>query len=366
VTIIIRHNIKTYNDRLASNEERKVAGSTILRQKKGNPITALDKKGGKRMKRTIIIVLFLVGGFALGWTGPVAAQETIGLASGTSGAEWYTIGVAVGNVLQQNIPGINIKHVPGGGVSNCFNVNSGKAMIGVSTSDTNYSAIKGEGPFKEKLTNIKGLINLYMTYCAIAVWKDSGLRQLKDLKGKSLATGFKGTAYEVIIQKQLNAVGLDYKDLKKVEFVSSNVGGDQLKDGHVDAAGKTANKFNSFLMDLASQRQIYLIETPDAVMKKLMAANAGLYPAVVNKGDYNGIDKDIPVVGYRLNLVVNAQTPEDKVYRMVKVLAENWVKDMHPISKTFAVVQPKELAEPIGVEFHPGALKYFKEKGWVK
>jgi len=318
------------------------------------------------MKRTIIVILCLVGVFALGRTRPVAAQEIIAFGGGPPGSEWYSIAAAIGNVWQQNIPGVAIKHLPGGGVSNIYSVNSGKAMVGISTSDVNDSAVKGTAPFKEKQTNIKGLINLYMTYCAIAVWKDSGLRQLKDLKGKALAPGIKGYTYEVIIRKQLNAVGLDYSDLKKVEFIPANNAADLMKDGHLDASGKTANKFNSFLLDLASQRDIYLIATPDDVMKKLMAENPGIYPAIVNKGDYNGIDKDIQVVGYRLCLLINAQTPEDKVYRMVKVMAEHWEKDIHPVSKTFAAVQPKEFAEPIGVDYHPGALRYFKEKGWVK
>ena len=97
-----------------------------------------------------------------------------------------------------------------------------------------------------------------------------------------------------------------------------------MKDGHADAAGKTANKFNSWLLNLGSQREVYLVETPDDVLKKLMAENEGIYRAVVNKGDYNGIDKDIQVPGYRLCLIVNKDTPEDLVYRLVKTLAENW------------------------------------------
>jgi len=317
------------------------------------------------MKRILIVTLFLLGMLAPLGSAPAAAEE-IAFGGGPPGSEWYSIAAAIGNVWQKNIPGATIKHLPGGGVSNTMGVSSGQKLVGISTSDTNYAALHGKAPFKEKHKNFKGLASIYMTYCAMAVWKDSGLRQLKDLKGKAIAPGIKGFSYEAMIRKQLNAVGVDYSDMKKVEFVPANNAADMMKDGHVDMAGKTANKFNSFLLDLASQRQIYLIATPDDVMKKLMAENPGVYPTIVNKGDYNGIDKDIQVVGYRLCLLVNDKTPEDRVYRMVKVLAENWVKDLHPVSKTFAAVQPKELADPIGVDFHPGAMKYFKEMGWVK
>ena len=78
-------------------------------------------------------------------------------------------------------------------------------------------------PFKQELRNLRGLVSIYMTYCAIAVWKDSGIRQLTDLKGKTLAPGIKGFSYEAMIRRQLQAVGLDYKDMKKVEFVPAEL-----------------------------------------------------------------------------------------------------------------------------------------------
>lgn len=318
------------------------------------------------MKRKMLLVLAVIWG--LSFVSPVAgsaiAAEPINFSGGPPASEWYSIAVAIGNVWQKN--GYALKHLPGGGVSNVMAVNGGKAHVGISASETNFSALNGIEPFKEKQTKIAGLANLYMTFCALAVWKDSGLRKLTDLKGKVLAPGIKGFTYESIIRKQLKAVGLDYPDMKKVEFVPSNNAADLMKDGHVDAAGKTADKFNSWLMDLSSQREIYLIETPDDVMKKLQAENPGIYPATVAPGIYKGIDKPLQQPGYRLCLVVNADTPADKVYNMVKILAENWVKDIHPVSKTFSDVKPEELALPIAVDYHPGALKYYKERGWIK
>ena len=91
----------------------------------------------------------------------------------------------------------------------------------------------------------------------------------------------------------------------------------------------------------------------------------GLCPWV-STGEYNGVDKDVMVIGYRQGLVVNPSFPEDLVYKMAKTMAENWVRDMHPVAKLFSAVQPQELALPIGVEWHPGSLKYFKERGWIK
>jgi TRAP transporter TAXI family solute receptor len=322
-------------------------------------------KEEKKMRAKVVVAGLMVGVMAMGFAA-TAGAETVVFGGGPPSSEWYSIAVAIGNVWQNNLKNLTVKHVPGGGVSNTMSVNAGKETVGISTSETNYNGQNGKPPFKERLTKFKGLVSLYMTYCAIAVWKDSGLRQLKDLKGKVVAPGIKGFTYETLIRKQLQAVGIKYSDLKKVEFVPANTAANLMKDGHVDAAGKTANKFNSFLLDLASQRPIYLIETPDAVLKKLMQENPGIYRAVVNKGDYEGVDKDIQVVGYRLCLIVNENTPEDLVYKLVKSLAENWEKDMHPISKTFGSVKPKELYEPIGVEYHPGALKYFREKGWAK
>ena len=318
-------------------------------------------------KKILALTVLLTSAFILLFSvNPALTAETVVFGGGPPASEWYSIAAAIGNLWKNNIPDLSVKHIPGGGVANAMSVNSGKATVGISVSASNYNALHGKPPFKQELKNLRGLVSLYMTYCALAVWKDSGIRELTDLKGKTLAPGIKGFSYEAMIHRELQAVGLDYSDMKTVEFVPANTAADLMKDGHVDAAGKTANKFNSWLLNLGAQREIYLVESPDDVLKQLMAENEGIYRAVVNKGDYNGIDKDIQVPGYRLCLIVNKDTPEDLVYRLVKTLAENWIKEMHPVTKTFASVPPEELALPVGLEFHPGAMKYFKEKGWAK
>lgn len=319
------------------------------------------------MRKTFgsILVVGAVAGMVglLGPTKAVVAKD-LRFGGGPPNSEWYSITVAIGNIWNKAYPDYEMKYLPGGGVSNVIKTNAGNIDVGLTTSDSIVGGINGQPPFKAKAPKIRGLASLYMTYLAITVRKDSGIKTLADLKGKSISPGLKGFTYENLTRQSLRAVGLDYGDLSKVEFAPPPAGANLFKDGHVDAVSKTANDFSGFLMDLSSRNPIWILPAPDAVIDKLGGEKAGIYKAVVKKGDYNGIDRNVQVVGYRLSLIVNENANEDMVYKLTKALAEHWDSDLHPFSKTFSVVPAKDMALPIGVAFHPGALRYYKEKGW--
>lgn len=253
-------------------------------------------------------------------------------------------------------------------MANVLAVDNGDGDVGITTSVSVGDGLLGNPPFEKKTPNVRSLVNLTTSYVTITVFKDSGITKLEDLKGKRISPGIKGYTVEAVTQKILAAVGLSYDDMAKVEFVSDDDAADLMKDGHLDCmldlgSGVTGDPG---LTDLSLMKEISILEIPDNVLKALQAESPGLSRGFVPKGSYNGIDADVPVVTTGLGFIVNPAVDEDLVYQLVRTLAENWVSDMHPVSDELSKVQPQDLAKECGVEFHPGAAKYYREVGWIK
>ncbi len=296
-----------------------------------------------------------------------ATPRTLAFYSGSPGGGWYPIAVAIGEMWAKNIPGLSFTHADAGGAGNIVALDEGKAQLAISTSASIGDGAVGNPPFKQKTVNVKGIAAFNSDLYTIFSWKDSDIEEIAQLKGKRLVPLPKGYTAEVLTQAVLKALGLTYNDLAKVDFVSLTQAVGLMQDGHIDAmANAFAPTGDPNITELALQRPIRALEIPEAVRQSVQAASPGIYPAILEKGSYNGIDRDVPVLGFSLALAVRADLPEDLVYRMTKLLVENW-SDIQLVSRRFEEISPEELARPnVGVGFHPGAARYYREQGWLK
>jgi TRAP transporter TAXI family solute receptor len=153
---------------------------------------------------------------------------------------------------------------------------------------------------------------------------------------------------------------MSYSDVK-VSYVSYTDSVEQMKDGHAQAFTLGTTIPSGAVMDLASSRDVKLLDLADSIeaMKKL---NPGYTLVTVPKGTYPKQDADVKVIGYATHLVASCELPVDMVYKMTKAIADN-VPSLAATSKTMSGLTPKDMAEDIGVPFHPGAAKFYKEQG---
>jgi len=321
------------------------------------------------MERKIFGIIGLVALFMMVCSpmSAIAAENVLRLNTASPGGSWYPMGVAMSSIWEKKIPGLKVPSKPGGGVANVMAVVQDMADVGISTSVSVGDQIAGNPPFKKASSRMRTLASFYPSYYVIIVWKNSDIMTVSDLKGKRIAPGKKGYTSESLTAAILKAKGLSYKDLKKVEFVSDNNAVDLMKDGHIDAfCDINSSLKDPSTVDLAITRQIRMLPMTDDIFDQLAKTAAGLYQAIIPAGSYNGVDQDVPTISSRLGLIVNPDLSDDLVYNLAKSLAENWVSDMHPVSKSLANVQPQELAQELGCPLHPGAAKYYKERGWIK
>jgi uncharacterized protein len=293
---------------------------------------------------------------------PPAAAQQVTFMTGPQGGSWIPLGGALKGMWEKSVPGLQITQTPGAGISNVRGVDEGKAHIGLANSSTTVDGLEGRAPYPKKVTKVCQLANLYPQYFQVVALASANINRMADLKGKSLVTQPKGNTGELLTALVLKMNGLGYESLSKVNFNSYNESVAMMKDGHaqVFTLGTTAPA--SAVMDLASARDVKLLPVDDKTMGELKKMNPGYNKLVIKAGTYPKQDKDVPVIGYSTHLVVACDLPENTVYQMVKTMAAN-VDAMAAVVKSIEGIKPKDMALDIGVPFHKGAAKFYKETG---
>ncbi len=291
-----------------------------------------------------------------------ASAQQMTLMTGPQGGVWVPLGGQLKSMWEKAIPGLNITATPGAGIANVRGVDEGKAQIGFGNSSSTVDGIAGVAPYPKKVTKVCQMANLYPQYFQVVALADAKVNTFADFKGKSVVTQPKGNTGELLTDLTLKLNGLNYQALSKINFQSYTDAVSMMKDGHAQVFTLGTTIPASSVMDLASARDINLVPVDDKTMAALRKANPGYQRLIVKAGTYPKQDKDVPQIGYSAHLVVSCDLPEQTVYTMTKTVAAN-INDMASVNKAMTGLTPKEMAADIGVPFHPGAAKFYKEAG---
>jgi uncharacterized protein len=305
-----------------------------------------------------VISKALVAAVAALWLGGAAEAETIRLMTGPQGGVWVPLGGQLKDMWEKAIPGLSVTSMPGAGIANVRGIEEGKTEVGFGNSISTVDALTGAAPFNKPHKNVCNVATLYPQFFQVLVPANSTINSIKDLKGKPITTQPRGNTAEIITQHILKVHGLGYGDVK-VSFVSYTDSVEQMKDGHAQAFTLGTTIPSGAVMDLASSRDVKLIDLADSIeaMKKI---NPGYTLVTVPVGTYPKQTKDVQVIGYATHIVAACSLPADKVYTMTKAMAQN-VASMAATNKAMEKLTPKDMAEDIGVPFHPGAARFYKE-----
>ena len=310
------------------------------------------KKGG------IFTVAIVAAAFAV----PAAAQQ-VTFMTGPQGGSWIPLGGALKGMWEKAVPGLQITQTPGAGIANIRGVDEGKAQIGLANSSTTVDGLEGRKPYPKKVSKVCQVANLYPQYFQVVALKDANVKSFADLKGKTLVTQPKGNTAEILTETVLQLNGLNYQSLAKANFQAAYTDAVSLmKDGHaqVFTLGTTAPA--SAVMDLASARDIMMVPVDDKTMGELKKMNPGYNKLTIKAGTYPKQDRDVAVIGYSTHIVAACDMPEATVYQMTKTMAAN-VGSMAAVVKAIEGITPKDMALDIGVPFHKGSARYYKEVG---
>ncbi len=305
-------------------------------------------------------VLAIVGavGFAVGGTTAHAAE--LKFMTGPQGGFWVPLGGALKDLWEKNIKGTSVQNLPGAGIANVRGIEEGKADIGFGNTISTVDAIAGVAPFNKAHKNVCNLASLYPQFMHVVVLANSGIASVKDMKGKTMSTLPRGNTTEVSASHILKVHGVAYTDMK-VNFGSITDAVTQMQDGHSNMMIVGTTIPASGIMDLAAGRDVRVLDLSD-VFGDLKKINAGYTLVDIPIGTYPKQDKVIRVPGFAAHVVVSCKLPDDVVYGMAKAIAEN-VPALSAIGKAVANLTPQIMAADIGVPLHPGAARYYKERG---
>ncbi|OGA54777.1 MAG: C4-dicarboxylate ABC transporter substrate-binding protein [Betaproteobacteria bacterium RIFCSPLOWO2_12_FULL_62_58] len=316
--------------------------------------------------RQFVKLLVIAAGLLLPWSAGAQQKITLSIATGPTGGVYYPMGGGMANILPKSVPGLSATaESTAGSIANLEFLLTKKADVALSMADASWDAYKGQEKFKGRPVPVRGLMVLYPNRFHIVTLDGLGINKVTDLKGRRVSTGPPRSGTEVKSNRVLEAAGLNPdKDITR-ERLTVQESGNALKDRKIDAFFWSGGIPTAAVTDLAASPgvKIKFIEHDDLV-EVLNKKYGPLYVKdVIPAKSYPGQDKDAHVTTIWNILVTGADTPDEVAYNIVKTMFEKKA-DMvrvHKESENFDFKYQTNAA--IVIPFHPGAVKYFREKG---
>jgi TRAP transporter TAXI family solute receptor len=290
------------------------------------------------------------------------AEQFINILTGGTGGVYYPLGVAMSKIYAEKMKDVKPSvQSTKASVENLNLLQSGKGEIAFTLGDSLADAWNGnaEVGFKTKLDKLRTVAAIYPNYIQIAASKDSGIKTLADLKGKRLAVGAPKSGTELNARAILNGAGLKYTDLGKVEYLPFNESVELMKNRQLDATLISAGLGVSAIRDLCASIDCVIVEIPKSVIAKVGSPYQSL---PIPGGTYKGNDKDVDAAAVQNYLVTRSDLPDQEVYEMTKTIFDN-LAGMTAAHAAAKDIKLDQAGKNPPVPLHPGAAKFFKEKG---
>lgn len=293
------------------------------------------------------------------------AQQFVNVLTGGTSGVYYPLGVAIAKIYGEKIPNVKAQvQATKASVENLNLLQQGRGEIAFSLGDSLKAAWDGdaEAGFKAKLDKLRVIGAIYPNYIQIVATSESGIKTLADLKGKSLSVGAPKSGTELNSRAILKAAGMDYKDLGKVEYLPFAESVDLMKNRQLAATLQSAGLGVASLKDLSNSSDINVVAVPKEVIAKI---GPPFVAETIPAGTYKGQDKDVPTAAVVNYLVTSSAVSDDLAYQMTKLVYESLpeLASAHAAGKG---IKLETAAADSPVPLHPGAIKYFKEKGVLK
>lgn len=312
----------------------------------------------------ILATLALVG--AVGLTSATAENtKRLSIATGGTGGVYYPLGGGFANILSRTLPGVEATaEVTSASVDNLKLVAAGKADLAFSLADTALDAYNGTGKFKQKLP-IRAIAVLYANKSQWVTIENTGIQKMADLKGRRISTGAPGSGTEIIAVRMLEAYGINPdKDLKR-EKLSVVESANALKDGKIDAFFWSGGVPTAGITDLAATPgvKIRILDHADAIPAMVKKWGPLYVKGTIPAKSYPGQDRDVAEADVYNIFAVNEKMDEKLAYEITKALFDKKADlvAVHQEAKNLDLAAQYDGGSPI--PFHPGAMKYFAEKG---
>lgn len=299
-----------------------------------------------------------------------AADQFITIGTGGVTGVYYPTGGAICRLVNKDRKSHGIRcsvESTGGSVYNTRTIRQGELDFGVVQSDVQAAALTGTGKFADDgaYKGLRALFSVHPEPMHLMARADSGIKTVADMKGKKINIANPGSGTRVLAETLLKYSGLEPSDFALAAELKSSEQAAALCDGKLDASIWAAGLPNGSSQEATSTCDIRLIPLKGNAISKLLSDNPAYAAATIPGGMYPGNPNDIPSWGPKATFVTSDKTPDNVVYAVVKGVFDNFAsfKKLHP---AFSRLQEEQMIKDgLSAPLHPGAVKYYKERGWM-
>ena len=314
------------------------------------------------MKKVILAVLILT--FIIS-SSAMAATSFITIGTGSTGGTYYPVGAGLAKIWTKYVPDLKADAQSTGGTVHNIQLMEKKEIQAATMDNNYYNAYNGLLKYKgQNHKYLRGLLSLYPEPVQIMVAKGSGIKSLKDFKGKRISIGAVASGTELSARELLVAAGIDPDKDIKGENLGVGDTGSAFADKHIDAAVMLGALGMGGVVEPSTLGLVEFLDIPNDIIEKIIKQSPYWFKFTIPANTYRGQPNPVKTYAGPNIITVTAEIPENTVYQMTKTAFEH-KKDLVAISSNMQNMTP-EGAKNIMIPLHPGALKYYKEIGVIK
>lgn len=298
------------------------------------------------------------------------AEEFITIGTGGVTGVYYPTGGAICRLVNKGRKEHGVRcsvESTGGSVYNIETIRAGELEFGVAQSDWQYHAYNGTSEFEGKqFDKERAVFSVHSEPFTVVARADSGVSSFDELFGKRVNVGNPGSGQRATMDVVLNAMGKSDADFALASELKPAEQSAALGDNKVDAIIYTVGHPNGSIQEATSTVDAKLVPVTGEAIDKLVSENPYYAKAVIPGGMYAGNPDDVETFGVKATFVTSSDVPDDVVYEVVKAVFDNFdrFKGLHP---AFSTLQEEEMISAgLSAPLHPGAEKYYRERGWIE
>lgn len=298
------------------------------------------------------------------------AEQFVSVGTGGVTGVYYPTGGAICRLVNKDrkMHGIRCSaESTGGSVYNINTVRADELEFGVAQSDWQYHAYRGTSKFADqgKFSDLRAVFSVHPEPFTLIVRKGSGIRKFEDLKGRKVNVGNPGSGQRATMEVVMSAFGISMNDFSLAAELKGSEMAQAICDGKIEAMIYTVGHPAAAVTEAASSCDVELASVSGAPINKLVADNSFYRVATIPGGMYAGSPNDTRTFGVGATVITSADVPDKVVYTVVKAVFDNFAdfKKLHPAFRNLD--EKQMISDGLSAPLHAGAVKYYKERGWM-
>lgn len=330
-----------------------------------------DKPLAKLSVASLASVVLALAGMSA--AAPAAAQQQKFLTLGTGGVTgvYYAAGGAICRLINKERAKLGMRcsvESTGGSIFNINTIKAGELDFGFAQSDVHYNAYKGEAQFKESgaMSDLRSVFAVHPEPITVVARKEAGITKFEDFKGKRFNVGNPGSGTRAAMEELLTAMGWSLSDFSLASELKADEHGPALCDGKIDGFVYGVGHPSANIQDPTTTCGAKLVPITGEAVDKLVDGKPYYAKVSIPGGLYPGNPNDTPTYGVLATIVTSAKTSDEMVYAVTKAVFDNFdeFKKLHP---ALAHLTPEGMIKNgLSAPLHDGAVRYYKEQGWIK